>query len=185
LPFLQHAAPVLQHDTTCAVSQHPLSLPDFAADLSPFFLGHLSPQQPLPFWLAAISHLPPWQQLCPQQELPLAMAWFLWPAMSHLPPLQQLSLQQDSPSAIFPSLPMGHLLEQQGQALALSPLAGAAGAAWVALCAIIASANNIVTTTIINFVFMSSSSLEAALQVVLERARLELCRYSLRWNLEP
>ena len=111
-PFLQQAAAVLQHEPTCAVSQQPLSSPDFTADLSPFFImGHLSPQH-------------------------------------------------DLPSAILPSLPIGHLSpDQHGQPLALSPVTGAAGVAWVAVCATNASANSIVTTTIVNFVFIISSSL--------------------------
>ena len=105
-----------------------------------------------------MSHLPSLQQPSPQHDLPFAIEWSLCAAMSHLPSLQQPSPQQDFPSAILPSLPIGHLSpEQHGQGLALSPVAGAAGAVGVAVCAIIASANSIVTTTTITFVFMISS----------------------------
>src|SRR3974390_271608 len=80
--------------------------------------------------------------------------------MSHLPSLQQPSPQHDLPSAIFPSFIIGHLsLEQHEHPLALSPAAGAAG---VAVCAIIASANSSVNSTINTLVFMISSNLLVA-----------------------
>src|SRR5271169_5816512 len=116
-------------------------------------------QQAAPLWqhdapivglaLLIIGHLPP----------PLPILPFLWAAISHLPSLQQpLSLpQHDFPLAILPSF-IGHLSpEQHAQGLALSPVAGAAGAACVAVCAIMASANSIVNTTTITLVFIISS----------------------------
>jgi len=158
---LQQAAPVLQHDTTSADLQvqstltidvvgGTLPLPQHAApawqqvapsvhhdtddDFAPFIKGHLSPQHP-----------------------PLPS---FWTVMLHLPSVQQPSAQQDLPSAIFPSLPIGHLSEQHEQPLDLS--AGAAGAAGLAACAIIDTANSSVTITTINFVFMISSRVSVA-----------------------
>src|SRR5271165_6515359 len=108
-------------------------------------LQHDAPVVGLP--LLIIGHLPPQHPILPS----------LWAAMSHLPSLQQPSPQHDLPSAILPSF-IGHLSpEQHAQGLALSPVAGAAGAACVAVCAIIASANSIVNSATITFVFMISS----------------------------
>jgi hypothetical protein len=101
---------------------------DTDADFAPFIMGHLSPQQPFAF---------------------------LWAATSRWPSLQQPWLQHELPSGILPPLPIGHLSpEQHAQALAMSPVARPAGATCVDVCAIIAGANSIVTTTINNFVFI-------------------------------
>src|SRR5271166_713377 len=106
---------------------------------------HDAPVVGLP--LLIIGHWPPQHPILPS----------LWAAMSHLPSLQQPPPQQDLPLAILPSF-IGHLSpEQHAQVLALSPAAGAAGAACVAVCAIIASANSIVNSITITFVFMISS----------------------------
>src|SRR5271166_4911959 len=130
LPPLQQAAPLLQHDAP-------------VVGLPLLIIGHLPPQHPiLPFLWAAMSHLPSLQQplSLPQHDFPLAILPSLWAAMSHLPSF------------------IGHLSpEQHAQGLALSPVAGAAGAACVAVCAIIASANSIVNSATITFVFMISS----------------------------
>ncbi|MFZ1135052.1 MAG: hypothetical protein WAN69_08910 [Candidatus Korobacteraceae bacterium] len=137
-PPLQQAAPFAQHDVPAVVF--------------PFFIiGHLSPAQ---------------HDADPQHIIPSAI--FPSFVMGHLPSLQQLlSLpQHDFPSAIFPSFIIGHLSPtfrlamswpQHAQPFDASPAAGAAGTACVAVCAIIASANNIVTTTNITFDFMIPS----------------------------
>src|SRR5271169_2108467 len=144
---LQQAAPLWQHDAPIV-------------GLALLIIGHLPPQLPiLPFLWAAISHLPSLQQplSLPQHDFPLAILPSLWAAISHLPSLQQPSPQHDFPLAILPSF-IGHLSpEQHAQGLALSPVAGAAGAACVAVCAIMASANSIVNTTTITLVFIISS----------------------------
>src|SRR5271166_579798 len=98
VPFLQQAAPLLQHDAS-------------VVGLTLLIIGHLPPQQPaLPFLWAAISHLPSLQHplSLPQHDFPLAILPSLVAAMSHLPSLQQPSPQQDLPSAILPSFIMGH-----------------------------------------------------------------------------
>jgi hypothetical protein len=158
LPPLQQAAPLAQHDAPAVVF--------------PFFIiGHLSPAQ----------HDDPPQHVFPSAIFPSFMA--------HLPSLQQsLSLpQQDFPSAILPFFIIGHLSPgfilamswpQHAQPFAVSPVAGAAGAACVAVCAIIASANNIVTTTNIAFDFMISSFSGCANSLYVRWSRLATAHFS-------
>jgi hypothetical protein len=146
-----------------------------AAVLSPFFIiGHLSPQQPALPSFDIMGHFPSAQHAI----LPSFMAF-----MSHLPSLQQPpSLpQHDVPLAIFPSFIIGHLspgfmlamsCPQHGHALDLSPAAGAAG---VAVCAIITSANIRVIPNTIHFVFMISSFVEPLLDSVSGGAPLQPC----------
>ncbi len=105
-------------------------------------------------------HFPSLQQPSPEADFPLAMVWPLCAAMSHLPSLQQSSPQHAFPAAILPSFIMGHLSPvQHAQVFVLSPAAGAADVAGVAVWAIIASANSIVNSATNTFVFMISSNL--------------------------